>query len=170
MHELASSLCLSTYTLSDLDRRVGLLRASLEAVLYTSSQDGEDTKTRVLKEALHKGSDEDAVVLAAWYENVWKNVTDATLRSYLAKLEEASHAIVRFTIYVPVSFSEAELAEIVTWYRKEVTPNTVFVVHVDPNVVGGCGFVSHDSYHEQTLSTKLRAEPSLITKLISKYA
>lgn len=170
MSELAPSLCLSTYTLSDLDRRIGLLRASLEAVLYTSSDDGLDTKTRVLAEAAKSGTPEDVAVLSLWYQDVWSTVTDATLRTYLNELEEASHAIARFTIYVPVVLEESVLAELVTWYRKEVTPASVFVVHVDPNVVGGCGFVSHDAYHEHSLSTKLRAQKSLITELVSAYA
>jgi F0F1-type ATP synthase delta subunit len=170
MSELASSLCLSTYTLSDLDRRIGLLRASLEATLYIHAHDENDMKTRVLAEASKSGSKEDVAVLSLWYDTVWSHVTNATLRAYLSELEEASHTIARFTIYVPVVLMDPELAEIVNWYRKAVTPVSVFVVHVDPHVVGGCGFVSHDSYYENSLNTKLRERKSFITKLISQYA
>jgi hypothetical protein len=173
MHDLSKALSLHTYTRSDLDRRVGLLRASLERVLFGENPVTSEEvfqKAVLAQAALESNSVRDIEVLEAWYKAVWQKLRGDTLRVFLRELEESAHALPQFELYVPVVFDEEALEEMSAWYRSEVTAYAVFVLHIDPFLVGGCGFVSKDTYREYSLESRFALHKGLITKLISSYA
>jgi len=171
MTPLTQTLLKTTYTVMDLHRRLRLMQEVLEAVLYEEQQQlrmPEPAKRRaqILKEIASSG---DVVVLMNLDETLWQGFTPATLTTKMNIILKESETLPMMTLYIPVAFTEKQLAPISEWVRGNVAANILFDVHVDPKVVGGCAFVYKDRHFDWSLRRYLRSKRGMVTSLLNSY-
>ena len=166
--ELLTTIVSNTYTVSDLDRRLGLLRGCVESALFT------ETDMSYLEECMlyleKHASEVDMVAVKEWGALVLTAFTQRNVRTLIKNIYAASEAVSVFTIYLPCAFPDAEIKMIGDWCRREGESNVLLDVHVDASVVGGCAFVANDTYQEISFASRMQETPGLITNLLTQYA
>lgn len=158
----------NTYTVQDLERRLGVLRSCVEAALFT------DTELSYLEECAlylaNQASEPDARAIKEWGEPVLSSFSQSNINACMKELHEASERLPVFTIYLPVEFPESELKSLCEWCRSEQTANMILDVHIDASVVGGCGVVAHDTYHDLSFEARKKEFPELVANILNQYA
>lgn len=171
MSPIIQTLLKTTYTVSDLHRRLRVMQEVLESVLYEEQQ-----QLRMVGLAKRRGeilkqiaNADDAAVLMNLGDALWQDFTPATLMIKMNTMLTESAALPTMTLYVPVAFTEKQLAPISEWVRGNVVANILFEVHVDPKVVGGCAFVYKDRHYDWSLRRYLRSKRGMVTSLLNAY-
>ncbi len=162
----------TTYTVPDLHRRVRLLHECLEAVLYDEPQQLRvlPVKERREKAINERANESDAKALLELDEKLWDGFTAVNFTTKIKALIKESEELSVMTIYVPVEFTDKQLAPLSDWVRREVTPGLMLEVEIDPKVVGGCSFVYKDNHFDWSLRRYLRSKQGLVTTLLNSYA
>jgi hypothetical protein len=160
-----------SFTMTDLHRRLRLLQEVLESVLYS-----EPPQMRVppllerVRQALPPTTTaEDTAVLLSLEEAVWNNFSPATVTARLEKLRAEADQLPIMKLYLPVPFTDKQLAPLAAWVRSEVAAGLMFEIAIDPKVVGGCAFVYKDTHFDWSLRRYLRAKKGMITTLLNSY-
>lgn len=166
--EIVNMIVSNTYTVQDLERRLGVLRGCVEAALFT------ETDMPYLEECAvyldTHASAVDAHAVREWGESVLNAFSQSNVRTLIKKIQTMAEELPILTIYVPCEFSDPEIKPISEWCRKEESQHMMLDVHVDAAVVGGCAFIAGDTYQEISFTTRLQESPQLITNLLSGYA
>lgn len=165
---LIETIISNTYTVQDLERRLGVLRSCVEAALFT------DTALTYLEECAlylaNQASELDACAIKEWGETVLSVFSQSNINARMKELYEASERLPVFTIYLPVEFPEPELKSLCEWCRGVQAASTILDVHVDASVVGGCGVVAHDTYHDLSFEARKQEFPDLVANVLNQYA
>lgn len=171
MSPVLQAILAQSYTANDLHRRLRALQESLEKVLYEEPQQMRVVPLAKRREkAINEVSNEtDASILLALPEKVWEHFTPATLADKMKKIYTESDALPVMTLYIPVAFTDVQLAPLAVWARREVAPGLLFEVMVDPKVVGGCAFVYKNTHFDWSLRRYLRAKRGIVTSLLNAY-
>ncbi len=157
----------NTYTVGDMSRRVGILRECLETVLFSDETGPVTDRCVAHLQSLQASSDVDAVI--AWGAEVYESFSQSTVSEKIIALQKTIESLPVLTLYVPVPFADAELAVVGEWCREHCDPHIVLDMHIEPEVVGGCGFVWHDVYHEFSLKSRMHEQRGVVTELLSAY-
>lgn len=170
MSPLLEHILESTYTATDLHRRVRLLQECLEATFY------DQPKMRVLplvdrwhREVGGRVERNDKQVFASLDLQILEDLTPMNLSTKIHDVVRESEKIPVMTIYLPVHFGQTELAPMAAWCRTEVAPGMVFDIEVNPQVVGGCAFVYKDTHFDWSLRKYMRAKKGMVTTLLNTY-
>lgn len=157
----------NTYTVGDVSRRVGILRECLETVLF-SDETGSLTDGCIAHlQSLKSSPDVDAVI--AWGAEVYESFSQSTVSEKIIALQKMVEELPVLTLYLPVPFKDAELAVVGKWCRENCDPHIVLDVRIEPEVVGGCGFVWNDVYHEFSLKSRMREQRGVVTEALTAY-
>lgn len=165
---ILEKLCATTVTAADMRRRVALLGECVEEVMFQGSDGSLIDALRVCVK--DKGNEADIKALDTVLPVVAKSVTGSKVGSFLDRLSKSVAALEAVPLYVPAELPEAELLLIGAWFRKEISPQALLEVHVDPQVAGGCAVVWKDQYHEFSFRTKVAEHPDIIGSIIREYA
>lgn len=165
---LVAHISSNTFTVVDVQRRVGLLRECLETTLFHESETSIiDALTTCLRE---RGSQSDASAVIAWGEPFLLSFTQKNIAEQIVLLHLAIDALPILTLYIPTEFGEEELTMLGQWCRSECDASLLLDIHIDPNVAGGCSFVWQDRVHDFSFHNKLAQHKGLITSMLSEYA
>ena len=166
--DLIGTIVSNTYTTHDLERRLGVLRGCVEAALFT------ETELSYLEECTlylgNQASEADAHAIKEWGEPVLTAFSQNNVGPLIKELQTAAEQLPTLMIYLPCTLPERELETIAQWCREERAPRTMLDVHIDVSVVGGCAFVSGDTYQEISFRSRIKDSPQLITHLLEAYA
>jgi hypothetical protein len=165
MEDTLHALCLNTYTVADLHRRIGLLKASLEKILFSS----QPTHAEAVLYAQTIAEEKDKEALAQWPHEVWERFDAQNLTTQLQMLTQSVELLPVLVVYVPVEFDSEATASLGTWCRDNISPKLLLDLHVDPAVTGGCAVVSRDTYVDLSLHSKLKEHKGAVTKLLNSY-
>jgi hypothetical protein len=169
MEDTLHALCLNTYTVADMHRRIGLLKASLEKVLFSNaSADDVAQEAVAYAQSIAEEKDKDAVV--QWELEVWKRFDAQNLSTQLEVLTKSVALLPVLIVYIPVEFDVVATASLGTWCRENISAKLLLDLHVDPAVTGGCAVVSRDTYVDLSLHSKLREHTGAVTELLNTYA
>lgn len=165
-------VCANTHTVADLYRRLGLLHECLEEVLFHRRVAGSvfslrDSLALCAKEA---GNQEDAQAILQWGEEVWGNFTEHNLVEEMVSLKNELLTLPILTVYVPVQFTPDAEAVLGVWCKEHIGKNLMLELLIDPNVTGGCAFVSHDTFHDYSLKRAFDSNKGIVAELLSSYA
>ncbi len=172
MSPVIAALLKTTYTVTDMHRRLRVMQEVLESMLYEEQQpqlrmlEPAKRRAQLLKE---KASPHDTEVLMNLEEVLWQGFTPATLTTKMNIILKESELLPMMTLYVPVTFTDKQLAPISEWVRGNVANSILFDVHVDPKVVGGCAFVYKDRHFDWSLRRYLRSKRGMVTSLLNAY-
>lgn len=165
---ILASMCSNTFTVTDMHRRLGLLRECVEVALFHESEI--PFNEVVITKLQQRGSTGDVAAVTAWADAVFSAFTASTSATKMTALQAAIDELPVLALYIPVVFPDEELALIGQWCRIQCDPSVLLDIHIDPGVVGGCAFVWNDTYHDFSFRRKLAAHPNLITTELSTYA
>ena len=158
----------NTFTVADMQRRLGLLRQCIETSLFTESDIPflEVCTNNLLQEK----NTEDAQAVIAWGETVLTSFTHDTVGTKMSAIQTAIDDLPVLTLYIPTEFPSEEIRTIGQWCRAQCDASLLMNVHIDPDVVGGCAFVWNDAYHEFSFRTRIKEHVGIITTTLSDYA
>lgn len=169
MEQVLAMMCANTRTASALHRRIGLLQAALEEVLFSSGQ--KNTRGEAVRNYL-KGhaAQEDAAAMCDWDDALFERFSPQSLGEEIAALRREGESLPSLTLYVPVELDEEALVSLSEWLRTQTRTHALVDLHVDPNTVGGCALVAHDRYHDLSFHTALKKKSGIVAKLLNTYA
>lgn len=168
MDSIITKLHTSTYTKVRVLHRLGILQHVLEQVLYRAEAEV-SVADRFATELTAYAEPSDVEALTALGTEWLQTINESNLPSELARAREQIEAMPTMTIYVPEVFDEAAEAVLGTWCRDEVDAKLLLELEVDPQVIGGCAVLAHDTLHEYSLRTRLAADATVIPKLVAQY-
>jgi hypothetical protein len=158
----------NTFSRQAADHRIALLKAFLEDTVYSGAYS--QPSLEVLQGYLADHADEEtAQAMAAWGEQFYGDLTADTMYDTVHGIEDALAQSPQVVLYVPVRLPEASLEHIGTWFRESIQQRTLFEVHVDPSVIGGCGFIWNGHYYDYSLSRLLHERRDDIAETLSTY-
>lgn len=168
MEAVITTLKETTYTKTRLLHRLGILQHVLERVFYQAAS---DTPVRdAFTEELRAYAEPDDIDALAQLGTDWVlEMSESSVPTALQSAHESIEAAPTLTVYVPAVFDEPAEAELGKWCRAELDAQMLLELEVDPNVVGGCAVIAHNTLHEYSLRTELAAQPDLLAKLVSQY-
>jgi F0F1-type ATP synthase delta subunit len=155
----------NTYTTDELVERIGIMRAYYDRVLFKEEKDLRIKD--VVKEDAEEGVSER---LEEWYsEMVSQKIPPLVVYEALDAILEDMSGLPTVALYVPVRFTPKHIMRFGEWFRKEVQPNILLSVRIDPRVTGGCGIVWQATYHDFSLRYYLSMHREEIMKLCNTY-
>lgn len=168
MDTVASTLHEHTFTVVSMHRRIALLKELLEEVVYEDAASESGAKRWADAVAALAAPDDRAALQALGTE--WVDTVDTqNLGTTVQQLRETVSAAPTMTVYVPVAFDAAAEESLGTWCRREIAPDLLLELTVDPAVVGGCAFVREHTYHDYSFASRLRHTPEAIPRVINAY-
>ncbi len=158
----------NTYTVNDLLRRFGFLRAYLEAKLFGGAEGATLTLSAVLA---RERADEGSVAALLDWEKAFtrEKVSLESLRVMLPSVEEDVRGLPVLRLYTPVELDSTHTARVGAWVREHLDPNLMLELHVDARAVGGCAFVWRDTFHDFSLRHFVRARREQVVKMFDTY-
>ena len=164
---LIDTLCVNTFTVGDMRRRLGLLQESVELALFTNETG--DTTAAIKAAVEERGKEDDVTAIIAWGDEVFSHFGASNMREQISALQKSIDALPVMTLYIPITFPESELATMAVWCREQFAPQLLFDVQIDPQVVGGCAFVWNDTYHDFSFRAQSKKIPGVITEHLNTY-
>lgn len=158
-----------TYTKTRLEHRLGVLQHVLKQVVYTEAEETESVNV-YHQELRAYATGKDLSALEALGTDWIPSLNEQSLTSLRQQVAELVSTAPLLTLYVPAELDEAVEAELGTWCRTELDERLLLELVIDPNVLGGCGFIHNDSYYEYSLRTALAEKPQLLRDIINTYA
>jgi len=158
----------NTYTGNDLHRRMGILRQCVEHALFTQGDISFDQACEAfLSDDVLEG---DAQAVRQWGAQVLTAFTQQNISAHMNDLHAEVDLLPVLTLYIPKELPHEEIDSIGLWSRAQCDEKVLLDIHIDPEVVGGCGFVWNDTYHEFSFRSKIKEQTGVITELLSGYA
>jgi hypothetical protein len=161
----------NTYTTTLLQKRFGFLQKSLEVILYTVSTEetAHTVHEKFLSQVRENSTEPETTFFTSIPPELINSVTTKNLHVVLSQLQKEIDSYPTTILYVPTAFTDDAVALLEVWARKELKRELLFDIHVDPSMVGGCGFVHNDVYHDYALPHFMKREPGIVTQLLSSY-
>lgn len=168
MDELQQRIHETTFSLDAAHRRVGVWQQVLEHVVFQDDPavSREERFATLLTET---ASPADQAAIKAWGTDWMANISSGSFANDLAAIRDWLTAVPTLDLYLPVAIDDHELAPLAQWCRTELSPQLLLDVTVDPQVVGGCGFVASGVYHDYSLHERLLRQPEAVTAIIEHY-
>ena len=165
---LQERILATTFSTEAAYARLGLCRQALEAVVYSNEQ---DRKVERYLEALAVAAttSEHTHAVREWGTD-W--LTELSLENFQHTIEEVYtwlESLPTFTLYVPVALHDEGESVLGHWCREHIDPSVLLDLEVDPEVVGGCAFISNGSYVKLALAERGEALPTVIANATKSY-
>lgn len=157
----------TTYTVTSAHQRLGVLRHVLETVFF--AEDTTQTTDERFQGALTKLSEADRRSISALGTEYLAEVTQENLHQTLINWRDWIDELPTMTLYVPVEFEDAQVAQLGQWCRAEVARSVLLELVVEPAVVGGCAFIQNHTYHDMSLRARLAEDAKTIPNIVASY-
>ena len=121
-------------------------------------------RLQALKTALASrffGGTEESILLEEknWLETLpqsfFQQFSESKMNDQLAQLEKELQGLATIIIYIAFEISEAEINALGVWIKKNIHPQRIFEIKIDPNVIGGCAFSWKGLYKDYSLRSKI---------------
>jgi|SRR3989344_4817887 len=144
MDDFFNQLFSDTYTLSSLKFKSRILRAYMQEILFSGSNQSLDSV-----DPEGKGRE--------WIKSLDKKVLSAITKENFNEVfkfleEKITSGLV---LYLAFPAEEAQIKEIGQWLRKNINGQLIFDVKVDPSLIGGCALVYKGVYKDFSLKGKI---------------
>lgn len=164
--DILKSLLENTYTVGQLHRRLRLLRELLEHQLFTT---GEDTTKSPLTTNAH-ATEEDIAVTAHLAGTIAHDPQKEKLYHAVKAKEDTINELPKIILYVPVSFADRDLRAIGTWFRTNISPDTLIDIQVDASLIAGVAIVRNGTFRDYSLSFFLKKSRDVMLSAVTALA
>lgn len=168
MENTLSAILENTFTVADARRRLDIAQTFFEHERFgTGSTAGVDRLREFYKNAPDTSSDVEAI--AAWGEEFFLSLSGGNFYGKLREIKSAIDRLPVVTIYVPIAFTNDLLARLGQWCRKNIRPEILLDVRVNPETIGGCGVAYGSAFQDLSFKHFAEASRPAITKLVHSY-
>ncbi len=155
----------NTYTTDELVERIGFMRSFYDEYLFKGNK--EVCLSDVVKEDSEEGVLEK---LEIWRTKIEENhIPPLVVYEALDAILEDISGLPTVALYVPVRFAPEHIMRFGEWFRKNVQPNLLLSVRIDPRVTGGCGVVWGSIYHDFSLRYYLHLHRDELMRICDTY-
>jgi|GEM_PF-2467564 len=164
--KIISAMLDNTYTTDDLVERLGLMKKYYGKVLYSEGS------TNTMDEIIGTECDDHTLQsLQVWVDSFKTNkIQPVAVYEALDAIQEELAGIPKVTLYTPVRFPPEHVERFGKWFRRNVQPNILMNMHVDPRATGGCGVVWDDTYHDYSLRYYIHKDRTRVVEMFNKYS
>lgn len=167
MDDLVSAILATTYTKSQLLRRVRLLKDFISYRLFNEGGSGKDFATSV--EEFIKSQNITDNWLASLGEQYLGSFTPENFNDQFKKLESALSATKSIIVYLPVELSERDIEEIGRWFKQNLGPQALFEVSFDADLIGGCALSYKGIYKDYSIRANIKANQKAILDSLKEF-
>jgi hypothetical protein len=158
--EIAERILQNTYTKVDCYRRLALLEDYLDRTLFAA---GTAPKPDFLSMYAQTEDGSHANAVAQW--NILNAFSSQHFAEEILNLKKKMESLPGIILYVPVVLETAGIEMIGQWCRKEIQPNLLLEIQIDPAVAGGCAFVWKNVFYNFSLEYFMNKHRNEILKV-----
>ena len=151
------TLLTATYSLKQLRNRLRVLRNSLLGKFFSAKEDVEITK-------------KNKTWLVSLPDDFLKQFEKTNVYEKLDSLEKEINNIKPLTIYLAFEIPDEETETLGTYLRREIKPDLVFDVKLDPSLIGGCALSWKGIYKDYSLRASIQAKREQILSSLKQIA
>ena len=74
------------------------------------------------------------------------------------------------TLYLAVILDDDQMDQLGIWFRKNLNPELIIDMRINPGLVSGCAYVWNNQYKDLSFHNFISQKQSLINKIIDSYA
>lgn len=108
-----------------------------------------------------------------WMSSLGKEFFDQfnsqNYNSFFSDLQREVNNLATIVVYMPVDLPEARKSEIGVWFKKNVSPLTIYEVGFDPNLIGGCAFSYKGVYRDYSLRERINQNKQTILSSLREF-
>lgn len=163
--QILSTIIGDTYTVSDLSRRLALIRAYSEHRIFLKSN------PKNLETFLRdKGASElDIEIMTSWNEDFYNYFNKDNLYFVVKNLEVDLKTLVTITVYLPYTPNGEEVVKLGKWFRESLNTDILMDIKVNDQLIGGCAFVWKGIYKEFDLHFFLKKSRKELLNIFESY-
>jgi len=163
--KIISIMLENTYTTDDLVERIGLMRKYYSERLFVEGS--MVSLSNVLKSECQPHTLE---ALTIWERAFTESeIQPLIVYEALDTVQEELSTMPSVTLYVPVRFSQEQVAGIGQWFRDNVQPNILLSLRIDPRATGGCGFIWKNRYYNFSLHYFMQARREKMIEMFTTH-
>lgn len=157
--KLLEQILENTFTKSDLERRLRLLKQYLVKSLFRQVQAG-----KVTPELLNINSDiaSDLEWLKSLPDTFFGHFNRQNLHELLNEMEKLAQNLATIVINLPIEFTEKEIFDIGSKARNIFKNNWLIDIKIDPSLIAGCSLVWDGVIKDYSLRAKIESEKQAI--------
>ncbi len=159
----------NTYTNHDMKRRIGFLEEFLVYKNFGVHEQYTEFCIPMFFKEIKKEKTEEARILFEWGEEFYARFEKGGGENILKQIKKEAEELPVITIYFPASFSQKELKDIGVWLRKNVDISILMEVFVDKNMIGGCGFIWNNTYHDFSFRNFVARHTNELQLMLNEY-
>jgi F0F1-type ATP synthase delta subunit len=154
----------NTYTKTDLQHRVTLLREFLEYQFFKPHD--KVNLVYLLNEFINtKGELRDEFnALMAWDFSFYSQFNKENVYNVLEQIEKESEKLPVVTIYLPFVLPIFETPKLGNWLRKNIASNVIAEIKTDATLIGGCSVVWNGEYRDFSLRSRMGKHKGTVKK------
>lgn len=163
--QIITTMLTNTYTTDDLTDRVALMRRYYSVRLFAGGEQA------TIESTLADMCDTYTLgCLGQWHQAFEAaHISPLVVYEALDEVEESVAGLPAVTLYVPVRFGHEHVVRFGTWFREHVMPNLLLTIRIDARMVGGCGVVWNDVFHDLSLRYYMDRSRDTIITLCNTY-
>lgn len=163
--KIISIMLRNTYTTDDLVQRLEFMRVYYGKRLFAGGT--ELTLVDVLQDTVEPHT---LGVLTAWLKAFDDaQISPIVVYEALDTVEEEIQGVPSVMVYTPIRFSHEHVERFGVWFRKNVQPNMLMTLRVDPRAGGGCGLIWKDTYYDFSLRYHIHTHREEVVKMFDSY-
>lgn len=163
--ELVTIILVNTFTRSDLNRRIHLLREYLEQTYF--SQNAGITLHEFMENKNISASDAEA--MSSWGDQFYKCFTRDTAYDTLKKMGEYIDSAQTLVMYLPYLPDPTDTIRLGRWVRTNVQDNVIIEMKRNPSLIGGCALVWKGIYRDYSMKYFLMKHRDAINSVLDEY-
>jgi len=162
--EIISKILTTSFTKTDINRRMRLLREYLEQV-YFKSEKMDTTKFLISRQA----TTDDIDVFLNWGDNFFKNFNQENIYKIITRISDVVKKMPVITIYIPYEPVPAEIIKLGRWCRKNITEGVIVDLKTEPTLLRGCALVWKGMYRDYSLRYYMMKKRGEIERVLEEY-
>lgn len=149
----------STYTLTDLYKKIRILKKYLISKFFDPNQLGN-------QQTIDQDLNSELDWLKSLGDEFYSQFNSQNVYQMFEELERKVESISPLTIYLGFEPPKEEIANIGLWLRKNTKGNDIFDLKLDYGLIGGCALVKNGTYKDYSLKNKLKENTNQIGAII----
>jgi hypothetical protein len=163
MNDILPTILLSSFTKSDILRRIHFLRSYLEVVHFKKS-DSSIQDFLISKNATKS----DVEAITSWKIDTKGSFGREDLYQTIEKLLKTIEQLPSVTLFVPFEPDSTSVTKIGLWAREHINTQIIIDLRLDPEAVGGAKLAWNGHFGDYSLGRILEKEKDAIREMINK--
>ena len=167
--ELLEVILANTFTVSDFNHRLSLLKGFLEYQFFKPHENL--NLFYLLNEFINSNKElrDEFNALSGWGQSFYDSFNKINFYQLVSSLEKEVSSSPTVTLYLPFVPRLYEVPKLASWFRQNVHPQTMIDIKLDRRLIGGTAIVWKGNYYDFSLRYYLAKSKESILKVIAGY-